>query len=159
MFMTARLKDGVADARGVIGHAVSENLLEWRACPPVTEPGEFGHMEVPQLVQIDKRYYLLFTVGHAQYSRARKARGVKLQTGTHYLVADNPLGPFRYLSDDFLSGDECGSLYSGKLIQDARGAWQFLAFRNSDGRNFIGELADPFPVSILADGRLMLGES
>jgi beta-fructofuranosidase len=116
-------------------------------------------MEVPQLVQIDKRYYLLFTVGHAQYSRARKARGVKLQTGTHYLVADNPLGPFRYLSDDFLSGDECGSLYSGKLIQDARGAWQFLAFRNSDGRNFIGELADPFPVSILADGRLMLGES
>ncbi len=156
MFITARLKDGVADARGVIGHAVSENLLEWRTCPPVTETGEFGHMEVPQLVQIGERYYLLFTVGHGQYSKARKARGVALQTGTHYLVADHPLGPFRYLTDNFLSGDEQGSLYSGKLIQDTKGTWQFLAFKNMEQGNFIGELSDPIPVNVLADGRLEL---
>jgi beta-fructofuranosidase len=160
MFITARLKEGVADARGVIGHAVSEDLLEWRACPPVTEPGEFGHMEVPQLVHIQNKYYLLFTVGHGQYSNARKAREVKKQTGTHYLVADNPLGPFCYLTDNFLSGDEHGSLYSGKLIQDAKGAWQFLAFKNSDEQgNFIGELSDPIPVTVLEDERLILGEA
>lgn len=160
MFVTARLKDGIADARGIIGHAVSKDLLEWQVCPPVTEPGEFGHMEVPQLVNIQDRYYLLFTVGHGQYSNARKARGVKKQTGTHYLVAENPLGPFRYLTDDFLSGDEYGTLYSGKLIQDSDGQWQFLAFKNSDERgNFIGELSDPIPVTVLSDGRLQLGES
>jgi beta-fructofuranosidase len=82
-----------------------------------------------------------------------------LQTGTHYLVAENLLGPFRYLTDDFLSGDEHGSLYSGKLIQDSQGQWQFLAFKNSDEQgNFIGELSDPMPVMVLADGRLTLGE-
>jgi beta-fructofuranosidase len=159
MFITARLKDGVADARGVIGHAVSENLLEWQVCPPVTEPGEFGHMEVPQLVKVQDKYYLLFTVGHGQYSKSREARGVKKQTGTHYLVSDNPFGPYRYLTDDFLSGDEHGTLYSGKLIQDAKGGWQFLAFKNSNEHGeFIGELSDPIPVVVLDDSRLQLGE-
>lgn len=159
IYITARAKNGSADARGVIGHAVSEDLLEWRVLPPVTEPGEFGHMEVPQLVQIQDKYYLLFTVGHGQYSNARKARGVKKQTGTHYLVAENPFGPFHYLTDDFLSGDEHGTLYSGKLIQDAKGTWQFLAFKNSDEQgNFIGELSDPISVTVLEDGRLQLGE-
>jgi beta-fructofuranosidase len=157
MFITARLKDGVADEQGVIGHAVSNDLLEWQVCPPVTEPGEFGHMEVPQLVNIQNKYYLLFTVGHGQYSSARKARGVALETGTHYLVANNPLGPFRYLTDSFLSGDEHGSLYSGKLIQDRQGSWQFLAFKNMTEQGvFVGELSDPIPVTVLADGRLTL---
>jgi beta-fructofuranosidase len=156
-FITARVKGGVADARGVIGHAVSENLLEWRVLAPVTEPGEFGHMEVPQLVHIKNKYYLLFTVGHRQYSSTRKARGVALETGTHYLVADHPLGPFHYLTDTFLSGDEHGSLYSGKLIQDPEGKWQFLAFKNmTEHGEFIGELSDPIPLEVLADGRLEL---
>lgn len=160
MFVTARVREGAADARGVIGHATSKNLLDWNVCPPVTEPGEFGHMEVPQVAQIQDKYYLLFTVGYGQYSNARKARGVKKQTGTHYLVAENPLGPFRYLTDDFLSGDEHGTLYSGKLIQDPKGDWQLLAFKNSDELgNFIGELSDPVPVMVLEDGRLQLGAS
>jgi beta-fructofuranosidase len=156
MFITARLKDGSADEQGVIGHAVSKDLLQWQVCPPVTEPGEFGHMEVPQLVQIQGKYYLLFTVGHEQYSKARKARGVALQTGTHYLVADNPLGPFHYLTDHFLSGDREGSLYSGKLIQDVQKNWQFLAFKNVSQGQFIGELSNPMPVRVLTDGRLEL---
>jgi beta-fructofuranosidase len=157
-FITARQKDGPADARGVIGHAVSEDLLEWQVLPPVTEAGDFGHMEVPQLVKIHDKYYLLFSVGHGQYSKARKARGGALQTGTHYLVADNPLGPFRYLTDTFLSGDEQGSLYSGKLIQDAGGRWQFLAFKNFSAQGqFIGELADPIQVTVLSEGRLEVG--
>jgi beta-fructofuranosidase len=80
-----------------------------------------------------------------------------LETGTHYLMADNPLGPFRYVTDTFLSGDEHGSLYSGKLIQDAEGCWQFLAFKNmTEHGAFVGELCDPMPVKILADDRLEL---
>jgi beta-fructofuranosidase len=156
-YVTARVKDGSADARGVIGHAVSENLIDWQVLPPVTEPGEFGQMEVPQLVYIGERYYLLFSAFHGHYSSTRKARGINLETGTHYLVADNPLGPFHYLTDTFLSGDKHGSLYSGKLIQDSKNNWQFLAFKNmtEDGQ-FIGELSDPIAVTVLADGHLKL---
>jgi beta-fructofuranosidase len=78
-------------------------------------------------------------------------------TGTHYLVADQPLGPYHYLTDEFLAGDTLGSLYSGKLIQDAAGQWQFIAFRNAsvDG-SFVGEIIDPLPVNVERNGRLVL---
>jgi len=157
-YITARIKDGEADARGVIGHARSDDLIHWEILPPLTEPGEFGHMEVPQMVEMGGRYYLLFCVGRGQYSAARKSRaGIQLQTGTHYLVADSPFGPYRYLTDDFLSGDAHGSLYSGKLIQDNNGRWQFMAFHHfSPDGMFLGEISDPIPVHIEDDGRLRL---
>ena len=157
MFITARLKDGPTNDRGVIGHAISKDLLEWQVLGPVTEPGEFGQMEVPQLVHIGKGYYLLFSVFRGHYSSTRKARGVNLETGMHYLVAENPLGPFRYLTDSLLSGDEHGSLYSGKLIQDNEAKWQFLALKNiNEHGTFMGELCDPISVTVLVDGRLEL---
>ena len=119
------------DARGVIGHAISSDLVSWEVGPPVTEPGEFGFLEVPQLVEINGLWYLFFSVTHEKYSNARLSRpGIKLQTGTHYLVADNPFGPFRYLTDDFLVGDEVGSLYAGKVIRDVKGGWSFMAFEH-----------------------------
>ena len=157
-FITARANKGAADARGVIAHARSSDLIAWEVLPPITQPGEFGHMEVPQLSAINGRYYLLFCVTHEQYSSARKARfSANLQTGTHYLVADNLLGPYRYLTDQFLAGDAQGSLYSGKLIQDKTGTWNFIAARHFGANGeFIGDIIDPMPITILPDGRLQL---
>jgi beta-fructofuranosidase len=157
-FITARVKDGEPDARGVIGHAVSNDLIQWEVKPPITEPGEFGHMEVPQLLNIQGRYYMLFSVAGVHHSSARRARlnGAQV-TGTHYLVADSPEGPYKYLTDQFMVGDEIGSYYSGKLVQAPDGSWRFMAFRNltADGQ-FIGEITNPFPVAIESDGRLIV---
>lgn len=154
--ITARSKDGPADARGVIGHAWSEDLLHWEVLPPLTEPGEFGHMEVPQLVTIQGRWYLIFSCPHQQYALARRDRiGDNLQSGTHYMIADQPLGPYRYLTDEYLVGDRTSTLYSGKLIQDRDGQWQFIAFKNyrPDG-SFVGELSNAYPLQMMSDGRL-----
>ncbi len=155
-FITARANHGPADGRGVIAHATSPNLLDWTVQPPLTAPGRFGWLEVPQVVPIAGRWYLLFSTAAERFSAAYRAeRGVQPVTGTHYLVADDMLGPYRYLTDAFLVGDESGTLYSGKLIQGPDGAWYFMAFRNymPEG-TFIGEVIDPLPVSVLADGRL-----
>jgi len=75
--------------------------------------------------------------------------------GTHYLVADDPLGPFRFSTHDFLIGDPVGSLYSGKLVEGPDGRPNFLAWRNftPDGA-FVGELADPFQVAVDGEGNL-----
>jgi beta-fructofuranosidase len=154
-FVTARVKDGAPDARGVVGHATSHDLLHWQVKKPVTEAGEFGQLEVPQVVKIGATYYLLFCLGDGQFSEARKARGVKRETGTHYMVANNPLGPYRLLEDDFLVGDESGSLYAGRLVQDNEGSWHFMAFRNvTASGQFLGEITDPMPVRVEEDGRL-----
>ena len=156
--ITARGRSGPPDGRGVIGHATSSDLRHWTAQPPLTPPGRFGHMEVPQLVHIGPRWYLLFSVPGEHFAASYQARpGIVPQTGTHYLVADDPLGPYRFLTEAFLLGDTVGTLYSGKLVQLPEGGWGLLAFRNADAAGgFVGELIDPIRVNVQTDGRLTL---
>lgn len=153
--VTARARAGPPDGRGVIGHARSRDLTDWEVLPPLTTPGEFGQMEVPQLVPLAGRWYLLFSSESTTHSARRRARiGSPGVAGTFVLVADAPLGPFRALSDEPLV-DGAGTLYSGKVVRDPHDEPVFLAFRWSDARGrFVGELVDPRPVSVRADGRL-----
>ena len=158
VFITARTNTGPADGRGVIGHARSTDLIDWEVLPPVTEAGDFGQMECPQLVSIQGRYYLLFSTFTSTHARQWPQRtGLPPLTGTHYLMADNPLGPFRLTTDHFLVGDSVGSLYTGKLIQDPSGQWVYLAWHyfTTDGE-FIGELSDPYPVIVDQNGNLLV---
>ncbi len=155
-FITARCNEGPTDARGVIGHAQSTDLISWEVLPPVTEPGDFGQLEVPQWVEIQGRYYVLFSASTSVHAAQRRQRaGLEPVTGTHYLVADDPLGPFRFSSDKFLVGDPVGSFYAGKLITGPDGQWCFLAWRNAaSDSTFIGDLIDPLPVSVDAQSDL-----
>jgi beta-fructofuranosidase len=155
-FITARVSHGPADGRGVIGHARSNDLIHWEVLPPVTEPGDFGHLEVPQLVKIQSRYYLLFSVQASAHSALRcKQTRLELVTGTHYLIGDNPLGPFQFSTDELLVGDRIGSLYAGKLVPSPDGKWVLLASHlfAPDG-TFLGELGDPLPVGVDDAGNL-----
>jgi beta-fructofuranosidase len=159
--ITARTIEGPSDGRGVIGHACSSDLVRWETLPPLTEPGHFYALEVPQLVELGKRYYLLFSTWAGAHSAARR-KETRLEPvgGTHYLVAEAPLGPFRFSTHDFLIGDPVGSLYSGKLVEGPDGRPYFLAWRNiaPDG-TFVGELADPFQVAVDGEGNLSVGRA
>ena len=154
--MTARTIEGPADGRGVVAHARSDDLVSWETLPPLTEPGYFYALEVPQLTELEGRYYLLFsTWAGAHSARRREETGLDPVGGTHYLVANDPLGPFRFSTREFLVGDPSGSLYSGKLVEGPDGDPCFLAWRNiaPDG-SFVGELDDPLPVSVDGEGNL-----
>jgi len=157
-FVTARSNQGHKSGRGVIGCAWSEDLRQWHVEQPVVAPGEFSFMEVPQLVEINGFYYLIFCVGIKEYADVRRQRdGVKPATGTHYLVSERPLGPYRFLTDDFLLGDEVGSTYAGKLIQNPAGDWVLMVTRAWTGNGgFIGEIADPIPLHVRPNGELKL---
>jgi beta-fructofuranosidase len=154
--ITARVPYGEPRSRGVVAHAVSEDLFHWKVERPITNPGEFAYLEVPQVVQIGEHWYLFFSVEKERYSQQRAARkDVCAQTGTHYMVGEHPLGPYRLLTDDFLYGDEIGSFYSGKVIQNNQGDWVLLACRQHGEKNgYIGEISDPMPIEVQADGRL-----
>jgi beta-fructofuranosidase len=81
--------------------------------------------------------------------------------GTHYMVADNPLGPFTALTDEFLAGDPHGSRYAGKVLRDGEGHLVYMAFSQyPDGRgtDFRGELSDPVPVHVGDGGRLVIAD-
>lgn len=160
-YVTARGLEGEPSGRGVIGHALSDDLVHWQCLPPAAHPGEFGHMEVPQLVHIGHRWYLFFCVGHGQYARARLARqNVARVTGTHYLVGETAFGPFRMLEEEFLLADEAGSNYAGKAVRDPQGGWALLASRSRTASGgYRGEIGDPMPLAALADGRLRAAAS
>jgi beta-fructofuranosidase len=154
MLVTARAAHGPRDGRGVIGLASSPDLETWEVRPPVSEPGEFGSLEVPQLVHVGGRWRLLFSVAPHDHSAARLARpGVVREAGTHYLVGDDQLGPFRLERDAFLVGSPEIGLYAGRVIHHT-GAWQFLAWHHTVGNRFLGELSDPMPLVVEPDGTL-----
>ena len=91
--ITARTASGPADERGVLGHATSDDLLSWTVRPPCSDPGEFGHLEVPQTEVVDGTPVLVFSVGAADVSRQRRRRRAA-STATYICPASSRLGPF-----------------------------------------------------------------
>jgi beta-fructofuranosidase len=151
MLITARANDGPVDDRGVIGHARSDDLVTWRAQPPLTRPGTgFGHLEVPQVEIVDGRAVLLFSCLRHEFSAGRKETDAS--GGVWAVTGDSLLGPFDPAGAQPVTDH---SLYSGRIVRDPHGRSVLLAFRNidADGR-FVGELSDPVPVELNAEGQL-----
>ncbi|WP_426504574.1 glycosyl hydrolase family 32 [Dactylosporangium sp. McL0621] len=151
MLITARATDGPVDDRGVIGHAQSPDLVTWTVRPPLTKPGAgFGQLEVPQVELVDGRSVLLFSCLRAELAASRRATGAP--GGVWAVAGDGPLGPFDPGAAHPVTDS---TLYSGRIVRDPRGRWVMLAFRNMAGDGvFVGELTDPMPVGLTADGRL-----
>ncbi len=160
MFVTARANSGAPDERAVIGHAVSANLTDWEVLPPVHRNSRYAEMEVPQLAYLGGRYYLLFCLMKHRIAGSHAARLPHgPASGIHYLVSDSPLGPFVQLDEDFWLADPGGSYFAGRLVDDRRGNWRLMAFRQHDAAGrFVGELIDPVGVTAAPDGRLLLDE-
>ena len=149
-FITARVNYGSTDGRGVIALAESNNLIDWEVKAPVTEPGEFGQLEVPQVVKRNNLFYLIFCTAVETTSQKRKdRRGTKLLTGSSCLVSDNLLGPYKYLNNEFLFGDSFGSLYSGKFLEGDGPINSMMAFHNYTSKGeFLGYISDPFKITL-----------
>jgi beta-fructofuranosidase len=157
MLITARSRTVAPDAdprdRGIIGHAVSDDLVTWRAAAPLSRPGEgFAHLEVLQLVDVDGRQVLLFSCDTPHLAGARRG-----EAGGVWAVPVPPSGLFdgegSFLRDAHLvTGDE---LYAGRVVGLPSGEWALLGFENigSNG-TFVGRLSDPVPLRWNEDGRL-----
>jgi beta-fructofuranosidase len=156
MFLSARVNAGPSDGRGVIGLARSTDLISWEILPPVIAPGDFTEIEVPQVVPLNGRYYLLFCAARHAAARLSHA-GATGWVGTHYLVADKLTGPYHPLTDEPLLADATGTYYAGKLVQNSGGRLSFMAWRQWDeSGNFYGGLSNIADVQVLPDGRLQV---
>lgn len=158
MFFTARANYGPVDSRGVIGLARSTDLLHWEQLPPVSKPGEFGHLEVPQPIELDGTWYLLFCTNlHGEHRRERVPADAGW-SGTHYLVGDQLTGPYALSTDTALLADEARTFYAGRMVANSDGQPVLLAWRGrDDDGNFLGALSNPAPLSVLPDGWLHVG--
>lgn len=154
--ITARAKSGQPDGRGVIAHASSEDLFNWEVQPPITRPFGFPHLEVPQLISANQRWYLLYSVENNQISDEHQAKeNNEMNLGTSYMMAEDPFGPFGKPSNHFLFADRLASTYSGKIIQNNSGDWNFItAIQYNSSHRFIGDISDPMPLHIDEKGQL-----
>lgn len=157
MLVTARAREGDPATRGVIGLVTSPDLLSWTVRPPVTRPGVFGHLEIPQLVRVGAGWQLLFSTPPAPAS-VRERMPATGHTGTHLLSAPRAHGPFEWSSHRALDADPAGTRYGGRLVA-TRSGWQLLTWLDTgpDG-GFVGELADPVPVAPHGAG-LIVGDA
>lgn len=138
--ITARSNNGDRLDRGCIAHARSADLFDWEVLPPITMPGGFGQLEVPQVHEIDGRFCLLFCCDdHLQSEERRMAGG---GTGTFFVQAKSPLGPFVVADSRPIEVDMTGSAYAGRMI-DHDGPRYLSWVRTGPDGVFVGELSDP----------------
>ena len=158
VLITARSPHGEPDGAGVIGHARSRDLIDWEVLPPLTEPGEFAQLEVPQLVWSPQGYTILFSCHAGDHSRERMKRtGTDGQAGTFFLSAKDFCGPYLASDTPVAPFDaDLGVLYAGKLLEDDAGHCQFMAFRGDQDGDFRGELAGPLAVEQATNGEMVV---
>lgn len=161
MYFTARVAQGDENnARGAVGLARSDDLHHWTLLPPVYAGGHFGQLEVPQVFEVNGRWYCLFCNAGEHWSKsyasgyAAAGHGVPV-TGSHYLVASHPLGPWQVADGAFLDAAVLCRRYAAKMVSTASGL-ALLGFHywTEDGQ-FAGTVSDPVPVQVdAATGRL-----
>jgi beta-fructofuranosidase len=141
----ARVPEGAPDdSRGVIGHAWSADLVHWETRAPLSKPGEFGHLEVPQVEMIEGTPVLLFSTARLHTGQSRRTRLPDEPTGSFVAVGESLLGPWDITNARSIPVPD---LYSARLIRDRAGAWQVLGFIDGSERGaFVGEISDPIPL-------------
>ena len=153
MYFTARAPDvPEANAAGAIGFATSPDLYTWTLQPPVYVGG-FGQLEVPQVFEHGGKWYCLFCTAAEHWSQGRIAEtGMTPVTGNHYLMADNPRGPWQ-LAPGFFDGAVPCRRYAARILK-TRDGLVILGFDDNGRDNFVGVVGDPDRVTVDDEGHL-----
>lgn len=154
MLVTGSTAEVQRGARGCIATALSDDLLTWRVEPPLTPPAGIHQFEVPQTLEIEGRYVLVWCMRDIDLGgeAARAGDGGPAITGTWSAPADSLSGPFHL---DRAEPIRIDGTYAGRIVRDRSGSPHLLAFadRLPDG-SFGGYLIDPVPVALTQRGTL-----
>jgi len=151
-FVCARVNHGPSITRGCIGLARSRDLVSWTVAPPVSHPGRFAQMEIPQYWATGARHYLLCSAADS-WIPPIEGDPIPHASGTFYVVGDTPIGPYR--PGGLFHGDDVGTAFGNKILHAPNGRLVTLNWRGYDAdEHFLGDLSDPLPVQTDADGKI-----
>jgi beta-fructofuranosidase len=135
MLITARDPDAERRFDGVLGHARSDDMVDWRLAPPLTEPSVFGQLEVAQVHCVGGQWLLLFTCHPDEQGEPRPYCA-------WYVLGDSPLGPWDIGSARPFEDEP--DLFAAQLVHRRDGSWCLLGFL--EGGDF--EVVDPIAVEL-----------
>jgi beta-fructofuranosidase len=140
MLITARDPDAPRFFDGVLAHARSDDMVEWRLAPPLTETTGFGQLEVAQIRQLDGQWILVFTCHPEEQGEPRPF-------STWYVLGDSPLGPFDIATAKPFEDEP--KLFAAPLVQRRDGTWCFVGFLNQEAEGiFSFDVVDPIGVEL-----------
>ena len=152
MLITARNGSGAPLTRGVVGHAISNDLNEWKTMPPLSLPNEFAHLEVLQVEVVEGNPVLIFCCAPDELSEKRRI--AESFAGTYTAPASSLLGPFDLDNAELIDAPQ---IYAGRIIRDRMGGWNLLGFYNLDeSGSFVGAICDPIPLFLTERGTLQI---
>lgn len=150
MLITARANHGDDMQRGVVGHAVSTDMLNWEVRPPLSEPGkDFAHLEVFETFTVNDQNYLLFSCDTPRLTGALAGK----VGGIWYMPTGAFTGPHDPSQARLLAPQ---NLYAGRVVRQRDGQWALMGFEN--GPPFTGSISDPLPIVAHRDGSLSLAD-
>jgi beta-fructofuranosidase len=155
MVITARARDAPRRRDGVLAHARSADMVSWDLQPPLTQPGEFGELEVSQIRMVDGRPVLVFSCHPVQQAPALRHRW--RHHCTWAVLGESLLGPWDMAAARPFTAEP--HLYAASLARGRDGRSAFVGFRNREQEGiFAFELGDPIPVTVRGDALARPGD-
>jgi len=143
-------KDRNPKSRGIVGHAESTDLLNWKILPPLAQETTFGQTEVLQVVEEEGKYVGIFCCGESSLEN----KPSNFKSATYSVPMDSAIGPFHFNKAQVFDAD---SIYAGRIIRDRSGVLNLLGFVNAindaEAPCFI---PDPIQVQLTESGNLQV---
>lgn len=141
----ARRTEGDPVTRGTVGLARSTDMRRWELLAPLEHERIAQEMEVPQVYEIDGRWYLVFcTLGRFMAPGfARRFQGTVPERSNFAMVGPSPFGPFRiHGTGQIVRHPPNDYFYAAQLVHFRR-KWVLLATINDNDSE---RISDPVPV-------------
>ena len=141
----ARRDEGPNGERGTVAMARSQDMRGWETLPPLEHDRISDEMEVPQLYNIDGRWYLVFcTLGRFLTPEHAAQFGDRLPERSNFsMVADSPFGPFHIHGTGQIVEHDPGEVFYAAQLVKLKEDWYLLATVKDE----LGErISDPVPV-------------
>ena len=155
-FLCARMPNWNHNNMGsVVAHVRSKDLIKWEYLSPIAKAGLYSNMEVPEVFELDGRYYLTFSTNSLTGLRINTPTREEVR-GTFYMVSESFDGPFEFPEDPLLIGSGHRQLgaYVGRSI-NYRGE-RLLYHQAGDFDLTHTTLGTPKLIKTNADGTLRL---
>ena len=144
-FMCASRSDGERVARGTVSLARSTDMCQWEILAPVEHDRIAQEMEVPQVFEINGRWYLVFcTLGRLlSPDIARRFQGAIPERSNFSMVGNSPFGPFKiHGTGQIVCHPPDAYFYAAQLVNFRR-SWHLLATIHD---NVSERISDAVPV-------------
>lgn len=124
-FYAATLRAEEVSESGVIAAVRSKDLIHWEHLPPAFSPGKYCVLEVPDVFELDGRWYMTCLAGNGYGNRGVFSDPYAIR-GTVYAVSDNPAGPYHEFKDDNVL--ICGNMKTGYSCRSVEFSGERYAF-------------------------------